>query len=241
MQTHPGTQFAQRTGKLGHARFHWAAIPEAWAVFHIHAISTGVLRYHEQFLHARAHQGLRLAHHLTNRAADQIAAHRRDDAERTTMVAAFGYLQIGVMSGCKFDATRWNQVFEWIMRFRQGRMHRQHDLIQRMRPGNRQHLGMRCTNHIALGTETTGDDHLAVFRQRFTYRLKRLLYGSINKPARIDDHHVRIVIAADNAIAFCTQLGKDTFGVDCCLRAAERNKPDCGRARGVCFGYHGVH
>ena len=100
-------------------------------------------------------------------------------------------------------------------------MYRFHHLVQRMGAGHRQHLGMRLAHHIALGAEAAGYNHLAVFRQRFADRLKRFLHCSVDKTAGIDHHHIRIVIAAHDAIAFGAQLGENPFGINRRLRAAE--------------------
>src|SRR3546814_8888074 len=52
---------------------------------------------HQQFADAAGHQSLGLAQHLVYRPRHQVAAHRRDDAETATVVAALGNLQVRVV------------------------------------------------------------------------------------------------------------------------------------------------
>ena len=111
MQAHPRAppslfQLAHRRSQLGHAALERPAAPEAGAVFHVHAIGAGVLRDHQQFLHARVDQVLRFLHHIADRAADQIAAQTGDDAEGAAVVAAFGNFHVGVMFRREADALR---------------------------------------------------------------------------------------------------------------------------------------
>ncbi len=236
MQPHPGAETPQGTRQFGHTGLQRTAIPETWAVFHVHPVGAGVLRHHQQLLHARADQRLRLPHHLADRPAHQIAAHRRDDAECAAVIAALGNLQVGVVARGELDATRRNQVLEWIMRFGQRRVHRVHHRVQRVRPGNCQYLGMRLADHIGPGAEATSHNHLAVFRQGLTNRFKRFLHRGIDEPAGVHHHHVGIVVAADDAVAFGPQLGQDALGIDSRLRAPERDESDSRRAGGLWFG-----
>src|SRR5690242_15965659 len=87
--------------ELEHARLHRPALPEPGAVAHVDAIGARVLRDDEQFLHAGSKQTLGFAEHLADRARDEIAAHRRNDAERAAVVAALADLEVGVMARCQ--------------------------------------------------------------------------------------------------------------------------------------------
>ena len=61
---------------------------------------------------------------------------------------------------------------------------------------------MGLAHDITLGTQAAGDDHFAVFGQRFTNGLQTLFHCGINKAASIYHHQVGILIAADDAITF---------------------------------------
>ena len=74
-----------RYDQFGHAALVRTAIVERGAVFQVDAVGAGVLRNHQQFLDARFGQQFRLAQHLVGRPRHQIAAQRRNDAERTAL------------------------------------------------------------------------------------------------------------------------------------------------------------
>jgi hypothetical protein len=236
MQPHPGAEAAERAGEFGHARLQRSATPEAGAVFDVDAVGAGVLRHHQQFLNAGTNQRLGLAHHLTDRPADQVAAHRRNDAEGAAVVAALGNLQVGIVARGELDAAGRNQVLEGVVWLGQRAVHRLHHLVECMRPGHRKHLGMGLAHDVALGAEAAGDDDLAVFRQRLTDCLERFLHSGIDEAAGVDHHHVGIVVAADDAVAFGAQLGQNAFGIDRRLGAAERDEADSRRAGMFGFG-----
>ena len=67
-----------------------------------------------------------------------------------------------------------------------------HDFVGGVRAGDGEHLRMRVLDHVALGAETAGDDHLAVFRERFADRIERFLDGGIDEAAGVDDDEVGI-------------------------------------------------
>ena len=97
--------------------------------------------------------------------ADEIAAHRRDDAEGAAVVAAFGDLEIGVVLRGKADALRRHQIGEGVVRLGQVLVHRMHDLFGGVRTGDGKHLRMRRQHDVVLRPQTAGDDHLAVFSE----------------------------------------------------------------------------
>src|SRR3989344_8127449 len=109
VQAHPHAQAAEGFAQLGHAGFHRRAVPETGAVFHVDAVGAGVLGDHQQFFNAGFDQALGFVQHIAHRAADQLAAHRRDDAEAATVVAAFGNLQVRVVARGQLDALRRHQ------------------------------------------------------------------------------------------------------------------------------------
>ena len=85
VQAHPGAvlgrELAERAHELGHPRLERPPAPEAGAIADVDAVGARVLRDDQQLAHAGLEQVLRLVHHFADRAADEIAAHRRDDAE----------------------------------------------------------------------------------------------------------------------------------------------------------------
>ena len=130
LQPHPYAEFAERLRQIEEFRAHFAVLPAACGIFDIDAISRGILRDDQQFLHARIDQPLGLAQHVIGRARNQVAAQFRDDAEATAIVAAFRNLQIGIMPRCQLDALRRHQIEMRIVRRRQGAMDRfEHALI----------------------------------------------------------------------------------------------------------------
>jgi len=243
VQAHPRAvcagQRVELAGELGHAGLHRATLPEAGAVPHVHAIGAGVLRDHEELAHACGEQPLRLGEHLAERARHEVAAHRWDDAKRAAVVAALADLQVRVVARRELDALQRNQVDERVVGSRQVPVHRGHHLGGRVGPGDREHLRVGVADQcaVALRAEAPGDDHLAVGGQRLADRLERLLDGSIDEAAGIDDHQIRALVGRRDRVALGLELGEDLLGVDQRLRAAERHEADGGRGiRAGCVG-----
>ncbi len=230
VQPHPGTvlarQFAQRADQFGHPRLQRTAVPEAGTVLDVDAVGTRVLRNDQQFLDAGLEQVLGLEHHLGDRTRHQVAAHRGDDAERAAVIAALGNLQVGVVLGRQLDAGGRHQIDEGVVRLGKVRVHRLHDLAERMGAGDGQYLRMHAGDDIVaagvlLGAKATGDDDLAVLGQRLADRVQALLHRLVDKAAGIDDHQIGTVIGAADGITLGTQLGDDLFGIDEGLGATE--------------------
>lgn len=130
------------------------------------------------------------------------------------------------MTWRQLEPTRWDQIGIGIMLGRQVRMNRLHHLGLRIRTGYSQYAGVGLFDNPLLGTETTGNDHLAILIQSITNGLQRLLHCSIDKSAGIDHHQICISIFTDKLITFCAKLGKNVFGIDCRLGTAETDKTD---------------
>ena len=64
---------------------------------------------------------------------------------------------------------------------------------------------------VLLRAQATGDDDLAVFGDRLTDCVERLLDRGVDKPACIDDHQIGIAVARAGCIAFGAQLRDDQF------------------------------
>jgi hypothetical protein len=127
VQAHPRAELGQPSHNAFIRVSYIAPAPAALGVLQVHAVGAGVLRDHQQFLDAAAHQLLGLAQHLVDRARHQVAAHRRDDAEAATVVAAFGNLQVRVVPRRRASARRRrHQVHEGIVLRRLLRVHRVH-------------------------------------------------------------------------------------------------------------------
>ncbi|MNF61163.1 hypothetical protein D3C84_427990 [compost metagenome] len=110
VQAYPYTEGAERFAQLQHAGFHRLAVPEVGLVFDVHAIGAGVLGDDQDFLDASLDQALGFAQDFADRAAHQLAAHGRDDAEAAAVVAAFGNLEVGVVTRGQLDALWRHQV-----------------------------------------------------------------------------------------------------------------------------------
>ena len=133
VQAHPRAERSERTREVDELRLHRLAAPEARGVLEVGAVRARVLRDHQQFLHAGLHQALGLEHHLADRAAREVAAHRRDDAERAAVIAALGNLEVRIVPRREPDALRRHEVDERIVQRRQLLVHGLHDFLVRVR------------------------------------------------------------------------------------------------------------
>ncbi|KAG0929904.1 hypothetical protein G6F31_017194 [Rhizopus arrhizus] len=196
VQARPDAHFGQGQTELGHTGLDRAAVPETAAEFHVHAVGTGVLRDHQHFLHAGLDQALGLAQHIAHRTADQVAAHRRDDAEAAAVIAAFGNLQVGVVARRELDALRRHQVQVGVVVLlgRGGVVHGAHHLFILLGTGHRQHAGVHLADRRFLTAHTAGDDDLAVLGQRFADGFQRFRLGAVDESTGVDDDDVRIVV-----------------------------------------------
>ena len=230
MQSHPYAELAQRLAQVLHAGFQRAAVPEAGAVLGIHAVSAGVLGDHQQFLHPGADQALGLFHHIADRAAHQVAAHGRDDAETAAVVTALGDFQVGVVARCQLDALGWYQVREGIVHWRVGHVlvHRADHLLVGGGTGDAQHLGVQFHDGAGIVTLThaAGDDDPAVFAEGLADGVQGFLLGAVDEAAGVDHHDLRVLVAGHDLVAVDLQLGEDAFGIHQRLGAAEADKAD---------------
>ena len=211
---------------------------KAAAELHVHAIGAGVLRDHQQFLHAGLDQALGLAEHVAHRPADQVAAHRRDDAEAATMIAALGNLQVGIVARRELDALRRHQVQVGIVVFlgRRGIVHGAHHFFILLRSGHGQHAGVHVADHGLFHAHAAGDDDLAVLGQRFADGFQRFGLGAVDEAAGVDDHDIRVVVLGRDFVPFGAELGQDAFGVDQGFRTAQADEADFGEDMGYLGG-----
>ncbi len=231
MQAHPHAHLAQLLAQLEHARLDRLAVPEVQLVLEVDAIGAGVLADHQDFLHAGLDQALGFAEHIAHRTADQLAAHGRDDAEAAAVVAAFGNLQIGVVTRGELDALWRHQVDEGVVLnvWRHHFMYRIDHLLVLLRAGNRQHAGMHAADVVFVHAHAAGDDYLAVLGDRLANGVQRFGLGAVDETAGIDHHHIGILVGRHDLVTLHAQLGEDAFRVDRCLGATQAHEPDCWR------------
>ena len=105
-------------------------------------------------------------------------------------------------------------------------VHGHHYLFQRVRAGHGEDLRMRVAHHVALGAQTSGDDHPAVFRDRFADRVKRFLHRRLDEAAGIHHDEIGPVVRGGDRVAFGAQPGEDALRVDQRLGTAEGYEPD---------------
>ena len=199
MQTHPSTELRQLLYQLLHVGFDRTTVDKTGAKFDIHTIRAGVLRHDEQLFYTRLNEFLGFTHHIANRPRNQIATQRWDDAKRAAMVATFGNFQIRIVARRELDALRWNQINKRIMRFRQMNVHGIEHFIGRVRPRYCQNFRMHSLHQIfavliLTRAQTTGHHDFAVLMQRFTDRIKRLLYRAVDKTTGVDHNQIGILI-----------------------------------------------
>jgi hypothetical protein len=231
MQADPDAERGQRLAQLAQPGLDRLAAPELSAVFDIDAVGAGVLRDDEDFLDAGAGQVLGFGQHVADRARNQRAAQRRDDAEGAAMVAAFGNLQVGVVIRRQADALRRHQISVRVVRFGQVLVHVAHHFFHRVRTGNGQHRRVRRLDDVALGAEAAGDDDLAVLVECLADGVERFLDGGINEAAGVDDDQIGIIVIWGNFVTLGAQAGKDQFGVGTGFRAAQADKANGGHFR----------
>ena len=231
VQADPGAELAERRGEVEEAGPHLALAPEARRVFEVDAVGAGVLRDDEELLDARLHEPLGLAQHVAGRAADEIAAQLRDDAERAAVVAALGNLQIGVVPGRELDALRRHEVEERVVRRRRRRVHGRDDALVGLRPGDREHVGEALADLVGLGPHAAGDDDLAVLGHRLADGAERFRLGAVEEAAGVDDDEIGAGMRLGQLVALGAELRDDALGIDERLRAAERHEGDLGSGR----------
>ena len=225
VQSHPRAvrlgQPAQCVDQVEHPRLQRLAVPEAGAVANVDAVGTGVLADDQQLLHAGIEQALRFGQHVADRPRHQVAAHRRNDAERAAVVAAFADLQVRVVARRQLDALCRDQIGERVVRLRHMAVHRIHHLVRRVRAGDGKHVGVRLAHHVALRAQAAGDDHLAVGSQRIADRVEAFLHCVVDETAGVDDDEIGPVVGLGSGVALRGELREDQLGIGQGLRTTE--------------------
>ena len=164
VQTDPDTQFRQLFAQADHAGFNRRAVVKAGAMLHIDAVGGGILRDNQQLFDAGIGQAFGFGQHFTNRTADKVAAHRRDNAEGAAMVTAFGNFQVGVMTWRELHALFRHQAQERVVfRLRRIVMDMLQNLFIAVRPGYLQHFRMHFANLVFFRAQAAGHNNFAIF------------------------------------------------------------------------------
>lgn len=226
MQPHPGPELAELPGQVVELRADLPVAPRALTVADIDAVGAGVLADDQQLLHAGLHQFLRFPQHVGGRAADEVPAQGRDDAEAAAIAAPLRDLQVGVVARGELDPLRRHEVEERVV----GRRHRlvdgRHHRLVGLGPGHRQEVGVLLADLLRLRAHAAGDDHPAVLRHGLADRRERLRLGRVEEAAGVDDHHVGAVVPAGQLVTLGAKVGEDPLGIDQRLGAAQRDERD---------------
>ena len=85
--------------------------------------------------------------------------------------------------------------------------------LQRVGPGNGQHLRVGLLNKLGIFSEATGDNHPAVFVNGFANRLQGFGFGFVDKSTGVDHHQVGVVVVIGGLVTIAAQLGDNAFRV----------------------------
>src|SRR5579871_1864633 len=114
------------------------------------------------------------------------------------------------------------------MRRRYRPVHRRHDALILLRPGDRQNLREALTDLLRLGAHAAGHDDLAVFGKGGPDGLKRFRLGAVEKAAGVDDDDIGAVMTPRQLVALGPEVGKDALGIDQRLGAAKADERKAG-------------
>ena len=194
-------------------RLDWAAVPEAAAELHIDAVGAGVLRDDEQFLHACLHEAFRFTHDVADGAADQVAAHGRNDAEAATVIAAFRDLQVGIVARRQLHALRRHEVYVGIVIAlgRHGVMDGAHDLFVLLGARNGQHGRVDFADEAFFHAHASRHDDLAVLGNRLADRFEGFGLGAVDEAAGVHQHDIGVVVFRRDGVTLGAQLGENAF------------------------------
>ena len=163
----PDPETAQASCKLDEARFDFAATPTRLGITQVRAVGTGVLRYHQQLAHTGFDEAFGFTQYIVDAATRELAAQIGNDAETALVVAAFGNFEIRIMSRREPDTLRRHEIDEGVVLGRQMLVHRRDDVVVGVRPRYFEHTRMSVEDALRIGTETAGDDDLAVLLDGF--------------------------------------------------------------------------
>ena len=109
-----------------------------------------------------------------------------------------------------------------------------HHFLGGVRAGHGEHAGVHLLDEIAtavagFSAQATGDDYLAIGRQRFADGVQAFPHGVVNESAGVDDDQVSAFKGLGRLVAFGAQARQDQFGVSKRLGAAQAHKADARR------------
>ena len=137
------------------------------------------------------------------------------------------------MARRQLHALRRHEIDERIVRGRRGFVHRLHDALVGLRPGDREHVGERGADLLGLRAHAAGDDHLAVLAQRRADGLQRLALGGIEEAAGVHDDRVGARMRLGEFVPLRPQARDDALGIHERLGAAEGDEGDARRGLGA--------
>ena len=228
VQPHPGADLAELPREVDESAPDLPAAPGLRAVFEVGAVRARVLGNDEKLADACIAQADRLVQDLVDRAAHEVAAHRRDDAEAAAVIAAFRDLEVSVVPRRQSHALRRHEVHERVVPGRQVLMNGADDFFVGVRAGDLEDRGMPLRDLLGLRTEAAGHDHAAVLRERLADGVERLVHRVVDEAAGIDDDEVRRFVVRRDVVALGAQLREDALGVHERLGAAEAHEADAG-------------
>src|SRR5690606_30242008 len=132
------------------------------------------------------------------------------------VVAAFGYLQVGVVPGRQLDALRRHQVDIGVVLDvgRRGVVDGAHHFFVLLGAGNGQYGRVHVADDGFFDPHAAGDDDAAVLGDGLADGVQRFGLGAVDKAAGVDNDHIGVVVFGCNRIALGAQLGKDALGID---------------------------
>jgi len=99
-------------------------------------------------------------------------------------------------------------------------VHRAHDSFCVVRPGDREHRGVRGSHHAVFCAQATGDDDAPVLCQSLSGRAERLLDRGVDEAAGVDDDQIGAGIGLRGLVTLGAQLRQDALGIDQRFRTA---------------------
>ena len=234
VQTHPSAELAHFAREIRDVRSHLTVFPRIHIILAIKTIGRGILRNHQQLLHATLNQFFRLAQNRMSRTRRKTTTHVRNDAKLALVITTLGNLQITVMTRCQRHARGRQQIHKRIRRRRDSIVHSVEHLLILMRACNGEDIRVMLADVIRLRPQTPRHDHFAILLQRFANRLKAFCLGAIEETAGVHDHRIRASIVGRHAVSFGAQTRQNAFAIHQRFGATKANHADTGLTGARC-------
>ena len=88
VEPHPRPERSDDPAEISDSGWRGPVLIGAFPVLQVRALGARILGHHQQLLNASVHQALRLRDDVARGPRDQVAAHGRNNTERTALVAA---------------------------------------------------------------------------------------------------------------------------------------------------------